>query len=134
MAPSDKEFDFLADRLAEDISTMEKQLEELGAEVFSSAQLIEMRGRFQERLENFEFFQKKLVRLAILSPFLILVAVFFLWLGIQKLGMLALMAFPVSLMLCLFGIFLIYQNFGSRGRMENWLEMVEEELKNRKRG
>lgn len=132
MAPSDREFDFLAERLSENLSTIEHQLMELGASVFSSAQLIEMRGRFRERLENFEFFQKKLTLLAVWSPACLAIGAGGLWLGFYRLGPLALFAFPIVLMICLGGIFSLYQNFGSQGKMEHYLELVEEELKKRK--
>jgi hypothetical protein len=132
MSPSDSEFDFLANRLSEDISTVEQQLEDLGADIFSTAELIELRGRFQERLDNFDFFQKKFINLAIWSPLTLLVGGGLYAIGAVRCGLLLITAFPVVLFTCLAGVFLIYQNFGSRGRMENWLELVENELSKRK--
>lgn len=134
MSPSDSEFDFLANRLSEDISTIEQQLEDLGPGIFTTAQLIELRGRFEERLDNFDFFQKKFINIAIWSPLTLLLGGGVYALGMVRLGMLLIIAFPVILFTCLVGVFLIYQNFGSRGRMEHWLELVEGELKKRKVG
>ena len=134
MNPSDWEFDHLASRLSDEISTVEQQLEELGAAVFTTAQLIELRGRFWERLDNLAFFQKKLTRLAVGSPLLLLLGGGLFWTGFYRLGMFLMMAFPVALVVCLAGVFLQYQNFGSRGRIESWLELVNAELKKRKAG
>lgn len=132
MKPSDREYDFLASQLSEDLATEEQQLEALGAEIFSTAQLIELRGRFRERLENFDFFQQNVLKIAIWSPAFLLVGGGLFWLKVYRLGMFLLVAFPIVLAVCLVGVFLIYQNFGRRGRMEHWLELVEDELKKRK--
>ncbi len=132
MDSSERDLDQLAERLSEELSYDELQLNELGASVFQTAKLIEMRGRYIERLEQFDFWQKILMNAALWSPLLIGLGGAFLWLGMARIAWLFLTAFPVVLMACLAGVFVIYRQFGLRRKIENWLEEIEAELSKRK--
>ena len=57
MQPSGRDFDLLANRLSNDITTDEEQLDSLGTAIFTTAKLIEMKGRYQERLNQFDCWQ-----------------------------------------------------------------------------
>jgi hypothetical protein len=57
MQLSEKDFDLLANRLANGIDTGEQQLDDLGTAVFSNAKLIEIKGRYRERLGQFDYFK-----------------------------------------------------------------------------
>lgn len=134
MQPSDQDFDRLANRLSEDLSNDEKQLNELGATVFTMAKLLELKGRYLERLEQFDFWQGILMKTAMWSPLLLVLGTGLLWLKVIRAGWMLLVAFPVTLTACFAGVFLMYRQFGIRKKIENWLEEVEEELASRQVG
>ncbi len=133
MPPSDRDFDLLADRLANGLSTDEQQLNDLGPAVFTTAKLIEMRGRYRERLSQFDFWQGRLMKAATWSPVFVPVGAFLLWLGVVRAGWVLVTMFPVVLMFALAGVFLMVQKFGGRQNIEARLDAVEAELQTRRR-
>lgn len=132
MKPSERDLDQLAQRLAEEMSSDEIQLNELGASVFPTAKLLEMKGRYAERLAQFDFWQATLMRTALWSPVLLVLGSLLLWLKAIRAGWLFLTAFPVVFAVCLAGVFLMYRQFGIRKKVENWLEEIEDELLKRR--
>lgn len=133
MKPTDSNFDLLANRLANDISSDEKQLDDLGAAVFTTAKLIEMKGRFRERLSQFDFWHGRLMKAAMWSPIFLPAGAALLWLGSVRAGWVMFTMFPVVLMVALSGVFLMYQKFGGRRTVETRLEAIETELQNRQK-
>lgn len=73
------------------------------------------------------------MRIAIWSPICLLLGSGLLWLRIPRMGWFFLVAFPVTLAVCLAGVFLLYRNFGSKGRIEHWATLIENELTTRKK-
>lgn len=133
MPPSDRDFDLLADRLANGLSTDEQQLDDLGPAVFTTAKLIEMKGRYRERLSQFDFWQGRLMKAAMWSPVFVPLGGFLLWAGIVRAGWVLVTMFPVVLMVALAGIFLMVQQFGGRQSIEARLVAVEAELRARQK-
>jgi hypothetical protein len=131
MHPSEKDLDQLANRLAKDVSSDEKQLNELGASVFTNAKLLELRGRYLERLEQFDFWQRLLMKAALLSPVLLVAGAGLFWLKAVIPGWMLITAFPVVFAGCLASVFLMYRRFGVRKKVETWLEDIECELEKR---
>jgi hypothetical protein len=132
MHPSERDLDRLASRLAGEVANDEQQLLELGAAVFTTAKLLELKGRLRERLDQFDFWHGQLMRAAAWSPAFLAAGAALLWLKFPRLGWLMLVAFPVILAGALAGVILLMRNYGGRSRIENRLEEVEAELKSRR--
>lgn len=131
MHPSDRDLDLLADRLSNDLKTDEQQLDALGPEVFTTAKLIEMKGLYRERLDQFDFWQGSLLKVAMWSPVFAPVGGFLLWLGIVRAGWVVVTLFPALLMVALGGVFLLAKQFGGRQNIEARLTGIEAELHRR---
>lgn len=131
MRPTDSDFDLLANRLSDGLETDEAQLHELGPAVFTTAKLLEMKGRFRERLDQFDFWQARLMKAALWSPAFLLTGAALLWLHLVKIGWLLLSMFPAILLTAMAGVFLLAQHFGGRRNIECCLEDIESELKDR---
>ncbi|MCB0519860.1 MAG: hypothetical protein H6577_11590 [Lewinellaceae bacterium] len=133
MQPTESDFDLLANRLADGLESDEVQLHELGASVFTTAKLIELKGRFQERLDQFDFWQGRLMKAAMWSPAFLLAGAVLIWFRVPRIGWLLLTMFPTLLIITLAGVFLVAQHFGGRRNLECYLEDIETELKGRQK-
>lgn len=132
MDPTERDLDHLARRFSQEMSDDEVQLNELGSSIFSTAKLLEMRGRYIERLQQFDFWQRLLIKAALWSPLLLVVGSILLWFRIIPLGWMFITAFPVLFVMCLLSVFLMYRRFGIRKKTEHWLEEIENELTKRR--
>jgi len=133
MHPSEKDFDLLADRLANGLSTEEQQLDDLGPAFFTTAKLIEMKGRYRERLDQFDFWQGRLMKAAVWSPVFVPVGGLLLWLGVVRGGWVLVTMFPALLIVALAGVYLMVKKFGGRQNIEARLDAVEAELNQRQK-
>ena len=99
---------------------------------FSTAQLLEMRGRVLEREALFHNFRRVLVWAGALSPSWILLGFIFGLLGWIPLASVSFVLFPVSFFLFLGGSFLLQNWLGTRGSLEHMRLLLEMELSRRK--
>lgn len=128
----DQELDLLAAQFSKELATSEQQLMALGASNLPTSDLLRLQGKYSERIESYSAWQKRFLNLAMWSPALLLVGSALFWLGLLKLSLLFLSAFPVSLLIAGWGIYSLFKCYGTRNHQEDFLDAVEEELQIRK--
>lgn len=127
-APNE-DFDLLAKRLSEDLPPdEEKILDEMGADLFATAKLIELKGRYEERLSQFDGWQRFFLKMAMWSPVFLPAGLGLLWAGVGRAGWVLLTAFPVLLSVALLCIGALWQKTGGRSGIEYRLRQVHDAL------
>jgi uncharacterized iron-regulated membrane protein len=124
------------DRLSqqlEDLATDElRQLEDVGAEPFTTADLIRLRGQWQVKMALYRWAQPRLLKVIAWSPALLLAGVGLFWLGWNRPALLLISLFPFCFALYGLGMWVIRKFCGTSGHLEAVDEMIEEELGRRK--
>lgn len=128
----DQELDHLAAQFSKELATTEQQLMALGAAHLPTSDLLRLQGKYSERIESYLLWQKRFLSLAMWSPLLLVIGALLFWLGLLKLALLILSAFPVSLVIAGWGIYSLYNNYGTLNQHEELLDTIEEELRKRK--
>ena len=127
----DQELDLLAAQFSKELATSEQQLMALGAAHLPTSDLLRLQGKYSERIESYSLWQRRFLNLAMWSPALLVAGALLFWIGSLKLALLVLSAFPVSLLLAGWGIYSLYNNYGTLNQHEEWLDAIEEELRKR---
>lgn len=131
MYDPDEDYDLLADRLAGKLTDDEEQLDQLGAEWLTTAKLIEMKGRYQERLDQFDDWQGLFLKMALFSPTCLVLGTGLFWVGLARAAWFLLAAFPVFFLVALVGIGFLWHKTKGRREIEHRLEEVTAALNKR---
>ena len=108
-------------------------LESVGAEFFTTEQLLRLRGQWEVKNYLFKAFQKLVVRVVAISPAWIAVYYLLVFLKLKYLALLSLALFPLSFVVFFAGLAFIYSYFKGKGHLDRVGEMIAEELTRRKR-
>lgn len=130
----DQELDLLAAQFSKELATSEQQLIALGAAHLPTSDLLRLQGKYTERIESYSLWQQRFLNLAMWSPILLVIGAALFWIGLLKLSLLVLSAFPVSLLIAGWGVFNLYKNYGTLILQEELLDAIDEELGKRKLG
>lgn len=95
---------------------------------FSTAELLEMRGRVRERQDIFTRLQKTNLWFGAIAPSWLLAGFIFGALGWITLATGAFLLFPISILFFLSGVFLLRTWLGTRGNLEHISLLIEMEL------
>ncbi len=106
-------------------------LENVGAEYFTSAQLLRLRGQWEIKNRLFRLFQSLLLRVVVVSPIWIGGWFLFEQLEMPYLALLSLAVFPLSFLLFFAGLLFMYTFFHSKGHLDRVGEMIDAELRQR---
>lgn len=124
------------DRLSqqlEDLATDElRQLEEVGADMYSTADLIRLRGQWQVKMALLRWAQPRLMKIVAWSPSLLLMAGLFFALQWNRPALLFLSLFPFCFLLYILGMWVIRKFCGTQGQLEAIDRMIEDEMERRK--
>jgi hypothetical protein len=104
-----------------------------GPAYFSTAELLEMRGRLMERQQLFSRFQQSNLWLAALAPSWLVAGFLFGVLGWITPALAAFLLFPLTLAVFLAGLILMRKWFGSKGNLEHIGLLIEMELSRRQK-
>lgn len=104
-----------------------------GPAYFSTAELLEMRGRLMERQQLFSRFQKSNLWLAALAPSWLVVGFTFGVFGWLTLALAAFLLFPLTLAVFLAGLLFMRSWFGAKGNLEHIGLLIEMELSRRQK-
>ena len=107
-------------------------LESVGAEFFTTEQLLRLRGQWEVKNHLFKAFQKLVVRIVAISPLWIAGYYLFAFLKLKYLALLSLALFPLSFVVFFGGLAFIYSYFRGKGHLDRVGEMIAEELTRRK--
>lgn len=127
----DQELDRLAAQFSKELASSEQQLLAVGAAHLPTSDLLRLQGKYAEKIDAFSAWQKRYLNLALWSPALLVAGAGLLWIGLPKLALLVLSAFPVTLLVSAWGIFSLYKDYGTLNSQEDKLEAIESELRNR---
>lgn len=106
-------------------------LMEVGAEYFTTADLIRLLGQWEIKFEIFNRFQKTLIWVGAASPAWLLIATIGYFINLQYLASFALIMFPVTAFICFAGLIWMNYYFKSKGYLEQIEILIREELKKR---
>lgn len=104
-----------------------------GPAFFSTAELLEMRGRLLERQSLSSRLQKLNLWLAAIAPSWLVAGFIFAALGWITIALAAFLLFPLTLAISLAGIFLLRNWFGTKGNQEHIGLLIEMELSRRQK-
>ncbi|MBR9922118.1 MAG: hypothetical protein GYB31_14865 [Bacteroidetes bacterium] len=107
-------------------------LESAGAEYFSTAELLEMRGRCREKRRLFAKLHKVVLLTGAGSPVWIVGGFVCATLGLEFAAMFSLLLFPISFLLFVAGGLFLRNHFRSKGYMEHISHLIEWELSRRR--
>jgi len=107
-------------------------LEECGAEYFSTADLLEMRGRWKEQTRIFTKLHKANIILGASAPAWLVLAAIFGICGLSKAATFAILLFPIVLFIFIVGTFFLRLQFRSKGYLEFIGREIDYELGRRK--
>jgi hypothetical protein len=127
------------------INTFLKQLEEqseddfdllasVGSDYFSTADLLLLKGKWEERQQTFERLYKALLHVGASSPVWLLLGLGFSFLGIPVAATSLLMLAPIAFLAFIAGAFYLKRTYNSRGYLEYIGMIIDEELEKRKKG
>jgi hypothetical protein len=103
-----------------------------GAEYFTTAQLIRLKGQWEVKNYYFHRLHKTWIRMAALAPVWLCVWLLFDLVGLPVLGLIFLFFFPFSLVSFFVGMFLMRWLFPGKGHLDMVGDMIQEELIKRK--
>lgn len=103
-----------------------------GAEYFSTAQLLRLKGQWEVKNYYFHRLHKTWIRMAALAPIWLCIWLLFDLLGLKILGLFFLFLFPFSLVSFFVGMFLLHRLFPGKGHLDSVGAMIQEELRKRK--
>jgi hypothetical protein len=106
-------------------------LEATGAEYFTSAQLLRLRGQWEIKNQLFREFQKVLLWLVAVSPVWLGGWFLFRTLQLTYLALLSLALFPLSFVLFFAGLIFMFRFFRGKGHLDRVGEMIDAELQSR---
>lgn len=127
-----RNIDGIAKQLEEAAGNELRQLEELGPELYSTADLIRLRGQWQVKMELLVWLQKKMIRLLAWTPVWMIAYGIFNYLGLGILTLISLGLIPLSFVLYGYGWYLQQRFCGRRSELESVSELIEQELMQRK--
>ena len=107
-------------------------LESVGAEFFTTEQLLRLRGQWEVKNYLFKVFQQLVVRIVAISPVWIGGYYLLAFLKLKYLALLSLALFPLSFVVFFAGLAFIYSYFKGKGHLDRVGEMIAEELNRRK--
>lgn len=107
-------------------------LADTGAEYFSTAQLIRLKGQWQVKFQLFEQLNRILVRIIATSPIWLILWMAASALQMTILGLCFLLLFPFSFLLFFCGQFFLRFAFKGNGHQENVGDMIDRELEKRR--
>ena len=124
--------------LHETLTDMESKAEDelsfllsTGAEYFTTAQLIRLKGQWEIKNHYFRQLHKVWIRVAALAPLWLCVWLVFDLLGLPVLGLVFLFFFPFSLMSFFAGMLLMRWLFPGNGHLDIVGELIQAELNKR---
>jgi hypothetical protein len=129
---SNQSIDKILDSIEKEASQGFDFLLSTGPEFFSTAELLEMRGRWKEKRELFRRLHAANIVLGASSPAWIVLGFIFGALGWQTPALLSLLCFPVLFLLFLGGAFFIRNHFKGRGYLDHVGQLIEGELARRR--
>ncbi len=107
-------------------------LETTGAEYFSTAQLIRLKGQWEVKHQLFGQLQRLLMRIVAWSPIWIVGWAGFQWLGWTWVALLCLALFPLSFVCFFTGLLFMRRFFKGKGHLDAVGEMIDAELRKRR--
>ena len=111
-----------------------RQLDELGPEVYSTADLIRLRGQWQVKMELLSWLQKKMIRLLAWTPVWMIAYGIFNYLGWGIPTLISLGLIPLSFVLYGYGWYLQNRFCGRQSELDAVSELIDQELNRRKKG
>lgn len=130
MAPRD--LDQMLQNLEEHAENELSFLADTGAEYFSTAQLIRLKGQWQVKYQLFEQFNFLLVRVIATSPIWLILWMVASALHWSILGLCFLVLFPFSFLVFILGQFFLRFAFKGSGHQEEVGKMIDRELEKRR--
>ncbi|TXB62628.1 hypothetical protein [Phaeodactylibacter luteus] len=126
-----RDIDHLLKSLEADAADELSELEAVGPELYSTAQLLRLRGQWEVKNTLFHQVQRFFVRLIALSPLWLLA-----WLGLRLLGLpylslIALAFFPFSFLAFFGGLYFVHRFFKGQGHLDRVGEAIAAELQQR---
>jgi hypothetical protein len=106
-------------------------LESVGAEYFTTAQLIRLKGQWEVKNQLFGQVQQFLMRIAVWSPIWLVAWFVFDWLQWQLLAAICLTLFPISFFIFFIGLLFMRKFFKGKGHLETVGDMIDAELRKR---
>ncbi|MEN0002808.1 MAG: hypothetical protein AAF798_01645 [Bacteroidota bacterium] len=104
-----------------------------GVEVYSTADLIRLKGQWQVKNHFFYLLQRRLIRLAAYSPAAIVIGgLLYFAVGWIRLGLFISSLFPLSWMLIIFGFYFLKTSFRGQGHLEWVGQAIDDEIAKRK--
>lgn len=103
-----------------------------GAEYFTTAQLIRLKGQWEVKNYYFHRLHKAWIRMAALAPAWLCVWLVLDLMGLPVLGLFFLFFFPFSLVSFFVGMFLMRWLFPGKGHLDMVGEMIQQEIIRRK--
>lgn len=128
-----RNIDGIAKQLEEAAGNELRQLDELGPELYSTADLIRLRGQWQVKMELLVWLQEKMIRLLAWTPVWMIAYGIFDYLGWGILALIGLGMIPLTFVLYACGWYLLLRFCGRQSELESVSELIEEELMRRKR-
>lgn len=107
-------------------------LESVGAEYFSTAQLIRLKGQWEVKNRLFDQVQRLLLRIVAVSPLWIGAWLLFSFLQWTYVALLCLALFPLSFVVFGFGLYWMRCFFKNRGHLDTVGDMIDAELRKRR--
>ena len=127
-----RNIDRLVGHLEENATDELAQLASLGAEYYSTEQLLRLRGQWEIKNQLFHLFQRVFIRIVAFSPIWLV-----LWWGcgllkLKGLSLFFLSLFPLSFMIFFVGLWFMLTFFKGKGHLDRVGEMIAQELTKRK--
>lgn len=107
------------------------QLADIGAEFYSTADLLRLRGKWEEANVTFQQLHKVLLYLGFSSPLWILLSLPIGLFGLERLAYFTLAFFPITFILFTVGSYLLKRRYNSRGYLEFIGSIINDELRKR---
>lgn len=107
------------------------QLADIGAELYSTADLLRLRGKWEEATTTFEQAHKILLYLGFSSPLWVLLSFPIGLFGLERLAYFILAFFPITFILFSAGSLLLKKRYISRGYLEFIGSIINDELRKR---
>ena len=127
-----RNIDGIIKHLEDNASDELAHLESVGAEFFTTEQLLRLRGQWEVKNYLFKVFQQLVVRIVAISPVWVGGYYLFAFLKLKYLALLSLALFPLSFVVFFAGLAFIYSYFKGKGHLDRVGEMIAEELNRRK--
>lgn len=127
-----RNIDRLARRLEEQAEDELAQLAEVGAEFYTTEQLLRLRGQWEVQYQFFQFFHQWVIRVAVWSPGWLVLGAGLGMLDWAGASLFCFFVFPVSFVVFFLGLWFLHRFFKGKGHLDQVGEMIAEALGERR--